>query len=80
MDIITCSYCEYDNSSENNYCIRCGKPLRNTCTYRNCPNYNDNTLLPTDAAFCPHCGNETIFKINGITSAAFDIDDEDIPF
>lgn len=75
-----CLRCKHENDEQNNYCINCGAPLKNICTNRNCINLEQNVLLPDEAAFCPSCGSETLFKSYGLTSSYLDIADGDLPF
>lgn len=75
-----CLRCKYNNDDKNNYCIKCGAPLKNVCTNICCSNYENDIQLPDEAAFCPLCGSETLFKTYGIASSSLDIKDEDLPF
>lgn len=75
-----CIRCHHSNDDKNDYCIKCGAPLYNYCTNRHCIACDEKTILPDEAAFCPKCGYETLFKTYGITSSSLDISDEDLPF
>jgi hypothetical protein len=75
-----CLRCQHENDDQNNYCIKCGAPLRNICTNRRCSNWEQDVPLLDEAAFCPLCGSETLFKIYGLASSSLDISDEDLPF
>lgn len=75
-----CLRCQHENDGQNNYCIKCGAPLKNICTNRRCSNWEQDVPLLDEAAFCPLCGSETLFKIYGLASSSLDISDEDLPF
>ncbi|MGT2800665.1 zinc-ribbon domain-containing protein [Streptococcus marmotae] len=75
-----CLRCNHENDAVNNFCIKCGAPLKNTCTARNCPNRENDIELVDEAAYCPLCGSETLFKTYGIASSSTDISDDDLPF
>lgn len=76
----TCLRCSHINDDSNNYCIKCGAPLKNICTNRNCESWETGTILSDEAAFCPLCGSETLFKTFGLASSSFDEIDDELPF
>lgn len=75
-----CLRCQHNNNFENNYCIKCGAPLKNICTNRNCENLQQDIILSDEAAYCPLCGSETLFKTYGLASSPLDVLDDDLPF
>ena len=75
-----CLRCQHENDDQNNYCIKCGAPLRNICTNRRCSNWEQDVLLTDEAAFCPLCGSETLFKAYGLASSWLGVSGEDLPF
>ncbi|HEP1510594.1 TPA: zinc ribbon domain-containing protein [Streptococcus pyogenes] len=76
----TCIRCQHKNDVDNNYCIKCGAPLKNVCTNQRCKNYEENIILSDEAAYCPICGSETLFKTYGLASSPLGISDDDLPF
>ena len=66
---------DWDNFA---YCMKCGAPIINTCTDLNC--INSRKMLPVDAAFCPICGNETVFYQYGLVKSNYNDNSEDLPF
>lgn len=75
-----CLRCHHLNDEENNFCIKCGAPIKNICTNRNCHNCHYDIPLSDEAAFCPLCGSETLFKTYGLASSSLDVLEEGIPF
>lgn len=75
-----CLRCHHSNDEQNNFCIKCGAPLKNICTNRHCYNYKNDVVLTEEAAFCPLCGSETLFKTYGLASSSLDVLDDDLPF
>lgn len=75
-----CLRCNYSNEDSNNYCIKCGVPLKNICTNRNCENWKKEIILLDEAAFCPQCGSETLFKTFGLASSSIDVLEDELPF
>jgi RNA polymerase subunit RPABC4/transcription elongation factor Spt4 len=52
-----CPVCKNEETSiTGQYCQICSARLVNTCS-----NFNCNTLLPTNARFCPICGSRSVF-------------------
>lgn len=65
-ECILCGNVEYPSGSE--YCMICGKPIVNRCTYAisdRPSNYEEQCShsepLPSNARYCPYCGNQTTF-------------------
>lgn len=50
--MIRCFRCGKNNSSNSDYCMECGKPLKIDCD--KCG--NGIPAVPVDAKFCPKCG------------------------
>ncbi len=48
------------------FCTKCGAPLQNSCTNKDCENYDPVTadIMSTDC-YCPLCGSMTVFKQGG---------------
>ena len=80
METKQCIYCRNANNIDNNFCTKCGKPLHNICTYVQCYNNKNSIVLSDEDAFCPLCGNETIFKKYGLVSSYDDEMLEELPF
>ncbi|WP_049512376.1 zinc-ribbon domain-containing protein [Streptococcus anginosus] len=75
-----CLRCQHVNDEENNFCIKCGAPLKNICTNKRCPNWENAVTLADEAVFCPLCGTETLFKVYGMVSSPLDFSEEELPF
>ncbi len=57
-----CPVCENtDFKPFDKYCIICGNLLHNLCTNSKCE-----AELPSNARYCPLCGNESVFYRNGV--------------
>lgn len=58
------------------YCKYCGIPVVNTCS-----NYNCESILEDDAAFCPFCGSKSTFNNAGVVKPMTNrFKDEILPF
>lgn len=61
----TCPRCNNEETDiEGNYCQICRMYLVNECTNNHCSNYEQ--VLPTNARYCPLCGNDSLFFTNDI--------------
>ena len=54
---LICPVCDNENVVEGDYCQICGSPIVNRCSNTNC-----NTILQSDARYCPYCGSESVFS------------------
>lgn len=61
--LIECPTCKNEETNiEGNHCQICGDNLVNFCSYGNCANFDP---LPSNARYCPVCGNKSTFLENG---------------
>ena len=57
-----CPTCDNEETDiEGDYCQICGKSLVNRCVNNDCPSYQHNDVLPSNARYCPICGNRSSF-------------------
>ena len=82
LTVKKCVRCNKDNGfNDDNYCMFCGALLENKCQNDECTYYHNETILPKEAAFCPECGYETLFKSYGLASSVLPPEfDLDLPF
>ncbi len=68
MICIKCGCPELEEHDE--YCWNCGQQVDgNFCPNSNCAlNNGDSIPCPANASFCPSCGSETTYKIEGLVS------------
>lgn len=59
-----CPNCHNEETNINgDYCQICGRNLVNKCSDRNCSNKD---ILPSNARFCPICGNQSSFFVDDL--------------
>lgn len=56
-----------DTDIEGNYCQICGENLVNKCINEDCENIDK--VLPSNARYCPYCGNRSSFFHNNLLKA-----------
>lgn len=83
-ECLRCKNEEHLESAE--FCMICGDPIVNRCMYaigKNASNDHwkcrHSEPLPSNARFCPYCGNETTFYNAGVL-LDYDADDDLLPF
>lgn len=65
--LIECPICgNEDTDIEGDYCQICGENLVNRCIYEECQNIK---ILPSNARYCPICGNQSLFYRNNLLKA-----------
>lgn len=70
-----CPVCQNEETDmDGEYCIICGIPLVNLCSNEDC----SHQPLPSNARYCPICGDKTTFYRRGILKA-WDYDENDLP-
>ena len=70
-----CPTCKNEETNiDGSFCQICGEKLINHCSNYNCEN---DTPLPSNARYCPICGNESAFYQRGILKA-WNYDDNDL--
>lgn len=64
-----CSTCDNEETDiAGDYCQICGNSLVNRCSNDNCPSCQHNDVLPSNARYCPICGNRSTFYNNNMLS------------
>lgn len=72
MKVEPCFRCQHLPGEKDKFCVRCGAPLKNTCTNRGgllgepCKKIN-----PPQAVFCASCGAYTTFYKAGILTSPY---------
>lgn len=57
-----CPNCDNEETDiEGDYCQICGNSLVNRCINDDCPSCQHNDVLPSNARYCPICGNRSSF-------------------
>lgn len=81
--LLTCPICENEDTEiDGGYCQICGTEIINRCTNREC----GCDILPSNARYCPECGERSHFLAAGILKVwnyhPFDVPefDEELPF
>ena len=68
---------------EDSYCKICGEDLRNYCENESCPSCINKIPLPSNARFCPMCGEKSRYYNKGLLSSwdtyKNQIDYDDLP-
>lgn len=72
--VVECPNCEnVEHLKEASFCMICGKPIINQCTFAICEDAPYGTMqcnhtepLPGNARYCPYCGSETTFLREGL--------------
>ena len=68
---LVCPHCENEELTPGNFCIICGSNIVNCCTDspdRSVPSVmvkGCGSVLPGNARYCSHCGNESAFYQKG---------------
>lgn len=63
-----------EHNDDANYCWNCGHELNSNyctndhCVLNNCDNDEDRIPCDETASFCPECGSETDYKLQGLVS------------
>lgn len=64
-----CPNCDNEETDiEGDYCQICGNSLVNRCINDNCPSCQHDDILPSNARYCPICGNRSTFYNNNMLS------------
>lgn len=72
-----CPACCFDNHVENaGFCQYCGAALINFCSSDDCLHDDEVVVVPLDARYCPYCGSETTFKVEGYFDEEDNLDNE----
>lgn len=74
--LVECPICKNEETDlEGGHCQICGTYLINYCSDQNCQNTEP---LPSNARYCPVCGDRTIFYQNSILKA-WDYNEDELP-